>query len=132
MCKCENVQMLNKCANVRMCKCANGRISLLKFNNIRLFAYSLIIYTLNNHLHICTFSHLHIPYAFAHSLSICTFPKHLHIKQLFAHLHILTFAHSHICTFPTHLHIPYTFAHSLGYGSRYRRNDNKYCLVSSI
>ena len=25
MCKCENVQMLGECANVRMCKCANCR-----------------------------------------------------------------------------------------------------------
>ena len=70
--------MLSKCANVRMCKCANGRISLLNFNNIRLFA---------------------------HSPRICTLIKHLHINQAFAHLHILTFAHLHILTFTKHLHI---------------------------
>ena len=27
MCKCENVQMWGKCANVRMCRCANDLMS---------------------------------------------------------------------------------------------------------
>ena len=53
------------------------------------------------HSYTCTFLHLHISQAFAHSHiltfahfpSIYTFPKHLHISQAFAHSHILTFAH---------------------------------------
>ena len=133
MCKCANVQMLGKCANVRMCKCANCRLCTTesfcphshinnfihqRSNKMRTFAHlhirtfplicTLTISSTNaatkcDHLHICTFAHLHIP----PHLHICTF-AHLHIPPLlhictFAHLHISP--HLHICTF-AHLHIP--------------------------
>ena len=44
-----------------------------------------------------TLAYLHI-LTFTHFPSICTF-SHLHISQAFAHSHILTFSHSHILTF---------------------------------
>ena len=45
--KCANVRMCKCGGNVQMCKCAND----LMFNN-RVYK--------GDHLHICTFSHLHI------------------------------------------------------------------------
>ena len=35
MCKCENVQMLNKCANVQMCKC----VRMYKCENVQMVAF---------------------------------------------------------------------------------------------
>ena len=85
----ENVlEMLWKCANVRMCKCENEK---------ECFSLTFVASYITKHgktlayLHILTFSHLHISQAFAHS-HILTF-SHLHISQAFAHSHILTFAH---------------------------------------
>ena len=63
MCKCVvNVQMRGQCANVRMCKCANGRFKLLA--SLRANAQL----CKGDNLHILTFSHLHINPAFAHYL----------------------------------------------------------------
>ena len=121
MCKClVNVQMHGECANVRMCKCANGRfctrnLSICTFTFIYSHSYLRINQAIHKrskkrrlfaHLHILTFSHSHI----------LTFTKHLHINQAFAHFPsypqtqqkeatICTFAHSHICTLTKHLHI---------------------------
>ena len=105
-----------KCANCRLCTtesfCPHLHINNFihqRSNKMRTFAHSHIctltkhshispICTLINsstnaatkcdHLHICTFAHLHIP----PHLHICTF-AHLHISP---HLHICTFAHLHI------------------------------------
>ena len=124
--------MLGECANVRMCKCANGRLCTRNLS-ICTFTFTYILTPIcaltklsinaakrGDYLHICTFSHLHIHQAFAHS-HICTLTKHLHISQAihkrskkrrqFAHLHILTFAHfPSICTLTKHLHINYMTA----------------------
>ena len=73
MCKCVvNVQMRGQCANVRMCKCANGRFNLLRFIACKCFSLQMLSYTKAT---ICTFAHSHI----------CTLTKHLHINQAFAH-----------------------------------------------
>ena len=85
MCKCENAW--------EMCKCEN--VQIVAFVQLSLSApiCTLINSSTNaatkcDHLHICTFAHLHIPPL----LHICTF-AHLHIPP---HLHICTFAHLHI------------------------------------
>ena len=123
MCKClVNVQMLGKCANVRMCKCANCRLCTTE--SFCPYLYINGITTQQQNAPICTFAHLHIrtfppirtfPLICTLTISstnaatkcdhlhICTF-AHLHIPP---HLHICTFAHLHI---PPHLHIC-TFAH---------------------
>ena len=74
--------MLEKCANVRMCKCANCRLYL-----------RIPLAIIDNHSSICILAHLLSICTFTHS-HICTFPKHLHISQAFAHF-------PSICTFST-------------------------------
>ena len=79
MCKCANVQMC-KCENAwEMCKCEN--VQIVAFVQLSLSAPICTLTTSStnaatkcDHLHICTFAHLHIP----------------------PHLHICTFAHLHI------------------------------------
>ncbi len=57
MCKCENVQMLGKCANVRMCKCVNGRLYLLRFGLCSDYQY-IKSFAHFPHLHIIPFGEL--------------------------------------------------------------------------
>ena len=58
MCKClVNVQMLSECANVRMCKCANGRFLLLISLIMCNFVCQNSICKAFAHLHILTFAH---------------------------------------------------------------------------
>ena len=92
MCFENALEMLWKCANVRMCKCENEK---------ECFSLTFVASYITKHgktlayLHILTFAHSHI----------CAF-LHLHISQAFAHSHILTFAHfPSIYTFLKHLHI---------------------------
>ena len=69
--QCANAWSICKCANVQMCKCANGRFNLLRFIACKCFSLQMLfvantqLYKGDN-LHICTFSHLHINQAFAH------------------------------------------------------------------
>ena len=67
MCKCENVQMLGECANAWwMCKCEN--VQMCKLSPLLAESISALYYShIPTHFpSICTFSHLHIYYAFAH------------------------------------------------------------------
>ena len=71
-----NVQMIGECENVQMCEWLNN-VLIVQRKHINTSTHFPNIRTFPKHLHICTFSHLHIP-------------------QAFAHLHIYTFTHSHI------------------------------------
>ena len=51
--------------NVQMCKCENVWL-MCKCENVQMDAFVCCVYYAFNHLHICTFSHLHINHAFAH------------------------------------------------------------------
>ena len=76
-----------------MCKCANGRILLLRCYaiNVQMGVERLSCTKAT----ICTFAHSHI----------CTFSPF----YTFSHLHInKAFSHSHICTFPFHGTSPLT------------------------
>ena len=70
--ECANVQMRGQCANVRMCKCANGRFKLQRFIACKCFLLQMLSYAKAT---ICTFAHSHI--------FILT--KHVHIDHAFAH-----------------------------------------------
>ena len=61
-----------ECANVQMCECAHFVAALVdEVVNVQMGAERLSCTKAT----ICTFAHSHI----------CTFPKHLHINQAFAH-----------------------------------------------
>ena len=69
--------MRGQCANVRMCKCANGRFNLLRFIACKCFSLQMLSYTKAT---ICTFSHLHINQAFTHSHIYTLMLVHNHLK----------------------------------------------------
>ena len=92
MCFENALEMLWKCANVRMKEC---------------FSLTFVASYITKHgktlayLHILTFAHFPSICTFSHS-HICTFSKHLHILTFTHFPSICTFSHPYICTFPKH------------------------------
>ena len=83
MCFENALEMLWKCANVRMCKCENEK---------ECFSLTFVASYITKHGK--TLAYLHI-LTFAHFPSICTF-SHSHIYTYPKQLHILTSSHLHI------------------------------------